>query len=242
MIVALFKGFPLVVAEVALALGPLLGFFLFFQFFILKLPKRQVIRIVKGFALTFAGLSLFLQGVFIGFMPIGESMGMALGSLKYNWILIPIGFLLGFAVIMAEPSVRVLITEVDKVSSGHISRNMLLYTICTGVAFSVALSMVRVLWGISIWYFVVPGYLAALILMRFASNEFVSIAFDAGGAATGPMTVTFILSMTVGVAKQLEGRDPLLDGFGMVSMVALAPILSILALGFLYNRKQTTNG
>ncbi|HOG18065.1 MAG: hypothetical protein A4E73_03072 [Syntrophaceae bacterium PtaU1.Bin231] len=241
MIGSLFKGFDVVIGEVALALGPLLAVFLFFQFFMLKLPRRQVIKIVKGFAMTFVGLSLFLQGVFIGFMPLGESMGMSIGALTYNWILIPIGFLLGFAVIMAEPSVRVLITEVDKVSSGHINGKVLFYTICTGVAFAVALSMIRILCGISIWYFVVPGYLAALVLMRFASDEFVSIAFDAGGAATGPMTVTFILSMAVGAAKQLEGRDPLLDGFGMVSMVALAPILSILALGFLYGRKQKTH-
>ncbi|MDX9821984.1 MAG: DUF1538 domain-containing protein [Syntrophales bacterium] len=238
MIGAWFKGFHIVTGEVALALGPLLVVFLFFQFFILKLPKRQMIRIVKGFALTFIGLSLFLQGVFIGFMPVGELMGMSLGSLKYNWILIPIGFFLGFAVIMAEPAVQVLITEVEKVSSGHINRRVLLYTICIGVACSVAMSMARVLWGISLWHLIVPGYLAALLLTPFVSAEFVSIAFDAGGAATGPMTVTFILSMTVGVAKQLEGRDPLLDGFGMISLVALAPILTILILGFLYGRKQ----
>jgi hypothetical protein len=153
---------------------------------------------------------------------------------------VPIGFLLGFAVIMAEPAVRVLITEVEKSSGGHINKNILLYALCVGVAFSVSLSMIRVLTGISIWYFIVPGYLIALLLMRYVSSEFVAVAFDAGGAATGPMTVTFILSMTVGVAKQLENRDPLLDGFGMVSLVALAPILSILILGFLYHRRQKT--
>ena len=114
----------------------------------------------------------------------------------------------------------------------------MLYTLCIGVAISVALSMVRVLSGISLWYFLVPGYIIALLLTRFVSQEFVAIAFDAGGAATGPMTVTFILSLTVGVAKQLENRNPLTDGFGMVSLVALTPILSILVLGFLYGRKE----
>lgn len=242
MIGALFKDFHVVIKDVAIALSPLVVVFIFFQLYMLKLPKRQVIKIIKGVILTFVGLALFLQGVNIGFLPVGEMMGMAIGSLSYNWILIPIGFLLGFAVIMAEPAVRVLTTEVEKASSGHINRNIMLYTLCIGVAFSVALSMARVLSGISLWYFIVPGYIIALILTRFASSEFVAIAFDAGGAATGPMTVTFILSMTVGVAKQIEGRNPLTDGFGMVSLVALTPILAILILGFLYNRKEKSNG
>ena len=167
---------------------------------------------------------------------------MAIGALEYNWILIPIGFFLGFAVTMAEPAVRVLVTEVEKASSGHINKNVMLYTLCIGVAFAVSLSMLRVLTGVSIWYFIVPGYLIALLLMRYVSPEFIAIAFDAGGAATGPMTVTFILSMTVGVARQIEHRDPLLDGFGMVSLVALTPILAIQVLGFLYNRKQMMSG
>lgn len=165
-------------------------------------------------------------------------MGMTIGSLDYNWILIPIGFLMGFAVIMAEPAVQVLAIEVEKASSGHINKKIMIYTLCIGVAFSVALSMIRVLTGISLWYFIVPGYIIALLMTKYVSSEFVAIAFDAGGAATGPMTVTFILSMTVGVAKQLEGRNPLMDGFGMVSLVALTPILSILILGVLYSRKE----
>lgn len=241
MISAWFKDFHVVLEEVTFALAPLVIVFLFFQLFMLKLPKRQVIKILKGIILVFVGLSLFLQGVSIGFSPVGELMGMAIGSLSYNWILIPIGLLLGFVVIMAEPAVRVLTTQVEKASSGHVNKNVILYAVCIGVAFSVALSMVRVLTGISLWYFIVPGYIICLLLTRFVSPEFVAIAFDAGGAATGPMTVTFILSMTVGVAKQLEGRNPLMDGFGMVSLVALAPILSILILGFLYSRKEKIN-
>jgi len=241
MITALFKDFDHVVKEVALALFPLVLTFLFSQIFLLKLPKRQVKKIITGVIFTFIGISLFLQGVEVGFMPVGELMGMAIGKMSYNWILIPIGFLLGFAVIMAEPAVRVLVDQVETASGGHINKKIMLYTLCIGVAISVAMAMVRVLTGISLWYFIVPGYIICLILTRFVPSEFVAIAFDAGGAATGPMTVTFILSMVVGVAKQLEGRNPLLDGFGMVSLVALAPILSILVLGFLYSRKEKAN-
>jgi hypothetical protein len=242
MISAMFKDFHIVLKDVAIALAPLVAVFAFFQLFMLKLPKRQVIKIIKGVILTFIGLALFMQGVHIGFMPVGELMGMAIASLEYNWILIPIGFLLGFAVIMAEPAVRVLTLEVEKASSGHVNRNIMLYTLCIGVAISVALSMLKVLTGISLWFFLVPGYIIALLLTRFVSSDFTAIAFDAGGAATGPMTVTFILSMTVGVAKQLEDRNPLTDGFGMVSLVALTPILLILILGFLYGRKEKKNG
>ncbi|ADL07375.1 DUF1538 domain-containing protein [Thermosediminibacter oceani] len=238
MISALFEGFSAVLRDVAVALTPLVVVFVFFQIFLLKLPKRHLIKIVKGIILTFAGLALFLQGVHVGFLPVGELMGMTIGSLDYNWILIPIGFLMGFAVIMAEPAVQVLAIEVEKASSGHINKKIMIYTLCIGVAFSVALSMIRVLTGISLWYFIVPGYIIALLMTKYVSSEFVAIAFDAGGAATGPMTVTFILSMTVGVAKQLEGRNPLMDGFGMVSLVALTPILSILILGVLYSRKE----
>ena len=241
MINALFKGFGHIITDVAIALAPIVIVFVFFQLFMLKLPKRQVIKIIKGMVLTFIGLTFFLQGVHIGFMPVGEMMGMTIGALDYNWILIPIGFVLGFAVIMAEPAVQVLVDEVEKASGGHVNKKVMLYTLCTGVAISVALAMVRVLTGISLWYFLVPGYIIALLLTRFVSSEFTAIAFDAGGAATGPMTVTFILSMIVGVAKQIEGRNPLIDGFGMVSLVALTPILSILVLGFLYGRKERSN-
>jgi hypothetical protein len=241
MIDLLFKDFGAVIKDVAIALAPLIVVFILFQIFMLKLPRREVIKIIKGVILTFAGLTLFLQGVHVGFMPVGELMGMVIGATDYNWILIPIGFLLGFSVIMAEPAVQVLIKEVEKASGGHVNRNVMLYTVCIGVALSVSISMIRVITGISLWYFVVPGYIIALLLTRFATPEFAAIAFDAGGAATGPMTVTFILSMTVGIAKQLEGRDPLLDGFGMVSLVALAPILSVLILGFLYRRKEKAN-
>jgi len=235
---SLFDGFGEVIIDVVIALTPIIVVFILFQIFILKIPKKHVIRIIKGIIITFIGLTLFLQGVNAGFMPIGELMGMKIGAMKHNWVLIPIGFVLGFVVIMAEPAVHVLIDQVEQASGGHVNKKVMQYTLCIGVAVAVALAMVRVLYGISLWYFIAPGYAIALILTMKSKPDFVSIAFDAGGAATGPMTVTLILSMVVGVAKQIEGRNPLLDGFGMISLVALAPILAILVLGFLYGRKE----
>lgn len=234
----LFEGFGEVIIDVIIALMPIAVVFVLFQVFILKIPKKQIIKIIKGMIITFIGLTLFLQGVNAGFMPIGELMGMKIGAMEYNWVLIPIGFILGFVVIMAEPAVHVLIDQVEEASGGHVNKMVMQYTLCLGVAVAVALAMARVLYGISLWYFIAPGYLTALILTMKSKPEFIPIAFDAGGAATGPMTVTLILSMVVGVAKQLEGRNPLLDGFGMISLVALAPILAILVLGFLYGRKE----
>lgn len=155
--------------------------------------------------------------------------------------MIPVGFVLGFVATFAEPAVRILNHEVEKVSGGYISQRVLLFTLSIGVGISIALSMVRILVGIPLWYFIIPGYLAALVMMRFSSRTFTSVAFDSGGVATGPMTVTFILAMAVGIAGTVEGRDPLLDGFGMIAMVALAPILAVLTLGLLYGREEKKN-
>lgn len=234
----IFEGFNTILLEVAGALFPLFILFVIFQFFFLRLPLRKLMDIGIGFILTFLGLSIFLQGVHVGFMPIGAEMGKILGSLSYSWILIPVGFVLGFFTVYAEPAVSVLIHQVEKLSGGYIPQKILLYTLSIGVAISVALAMVRIMFGVSLWYFVVPGYLLAFIMVRYSSKTFTSIAFDSGGVATGPMTSTFLLALFVGLASVTEGRDPLIDGFGMVALVALAPILSVLTLGILYGRKE----
>ncbi len=239
--IQVFHGFTHVLTEVAFALVPLLILFAIFQLFFLKLAKGQLINILKGFILTFLGLSLFLQGVHVGFLPVGEAMGTALGSKSYNWIVIPIGFVLGFVATYAEPAVRILNHEVEKASSGYIPQQVMLYTLSLGVGIAVAVSMVRILLGIPLMYLVLPGYIIALILIRFSKNTFVSIAFDSGGVATGPMTVTFVMALAIGVANSIAGRDPLQIGFGMIALVALAPILSVLTLGILYLRKEKEN-
>jgi len=241
MTITIFEGFGHVLYEVALALLPIIIFFLFFQFFVLKLPFSKLKDILIGMFLTFWGLAFFLQGVHVGFLPIGTAMGEALGQIPYKWVLIPIGFVLGFVAVFAEPAVSVLIQQVEKASGGYIPQKVLLYTLSIGVAVSVSLAMVRLVLGIPIWYFIIPGYIIALSLTFFSSKSFTAIAFDSGGVATGPMTATFIVALFIGMASVLEGRDPLLDGFGMVAMVALAPIISVLTLGLVYGRKERAN-
>ncbi len=234
----IFAGFSHVLIEAATALVPLIIFFLFFQIVYLRLPKERLVNVFVGLVLTFLGLALFLQGVHVGFLPVGEQMGIALGNMPTKWFLIVIGFVLGFVATFAEPAVRILNYEVERVTSGYIPQQLMLYTLSIGVAVSIAISMGRIIYGIPLMYFIIPGYLIALILIRFSTQTFVAIAFDSGGVATGPMTVTFVLAMAIGVASAVEGRDPLLDGFGMISLVALAPILSVLILGLLYRRKE----
>lgn len=238
MIIGIFNGITQVIKEVFIALLPLFLVFILFQKLWIKLPKKHYHNILKGFIFAFLGLVFFLQGVHIGFMPVGEYIGTTIGQASYRWVLIPIGFILGLVVTLAEPGVKVLNIEVEKFSGGSINKKIMLSFLSIGVAISISLSMLKILTGISLWYFIVPGYILAFILTRYVSSTFIAVAFDSGGVTTGPMIVTFISSLSVGFASAIPGGNPVLDGFGMVSLVALTPILSVLILGFLYERKQ----
>jgi hypothetical protein len=232
------EGLTKLFTEMFWALLPLLGIFIIFQIFFLKLPQKIVIRILIGMALSLIGLSFFLQGVKAGFFPTGMIIGENMGNLSALWLIIPIGFVLGFVATIAEPAVRILSYEVSKVSSGYIKENMMMYTLSLGVAVAVSVAMIRVIFGFPLIYILLPGYIIALILIKFSSAKFVAIAFDSGGVATGPMAVTFVMTLVIGVASSLEDRDPLLDGFGMIALVALAPILAVLILGMMYGEKK----
>jgi hypothetical protein len=234
----LLKGLDHVVMEVSFALAPLIVFFIFFQIFFLKLPRKKIIDILKGVILTFFGLVFFLHGVHVGFLPFGEAMGEKFAGLSYKWIIIPVGFILGFVATFAEPAVRILNHEVDKVTAGYIPQRLMLITLSIGVGFSIALSMARVIYDLPLMYFVIPGYALVLILAWFTSETFTAIAFDSGGVATGPMTVTFITALSLGIAGAGDGENSAIDGFGMIALVALAPILSVLILGILYKQKE----
>lgn len=176
-----FIGFWGVILEVFTALMPLVLIFLVFQVFFLKLPRDKVSNILVGMGLTFLGMAFFLQGVYAGFFPAGEALGEQLGSVGSPWMLITVGFLLGFVATVAEPAVRVLNYQVAQVSAGYIKENILLLTLSLGVACAVALAMVRIIYGIPLWQILIPGYSIALLLINFSSKDFVSIAFDAGG-------------------------------------------------------------
>lgn len=231
------QGIHYAMRDVALALFPLLLIFIFFQLTIIRWSLKRFVLVLKGLVLAFFGLVLFLHGVNIGFIPVGSFMGKSIGDLSYRWIMIPLGLMLGFLSCFAEPAIQVLVHEVEKTTGGYINKTIMLYFLSIGVAISVALSVIRVFTGLPLLYFLLPGYTLALLLSRKVSKIFTAIAFDSGGVVTGPVVVTFVLALVVGFSNSLEGSNPLMDAFGMVSLVSLIPILSILVLGILYERK-----
>lgn len=174
---------------------------------------------------------LFLYGVYNGFFPIGTEIGEFFGGSDKKSLLIPIGFVLGFLATFAEPAVRVLCYQIEESSSGYISSKLMLYTLSSGVAVFVSIAMAKLVYGIPFLYIIVPGYLLVLVLLWLCDKDFIAIAFDSGGVATGPMAVTFLMSMAVGVASAQEGGNPLVDGFGLIAMIALAPIIFVMLLG-----------
>ncbi len=222
--------------EVAIALSPIVFAFIIFQFAFLKLPKSQIIKMTVGVIYTYIGLVVFLTGVNVGFLPAGNYIGHALASLSRNWVLIPIGMVMGFFIVAAEPAVHVLNKQVEEVTGGAISKRAMLISLSLGVAASIGIAMIRILTGISIWYFIVPGYVIALLLMFYVPPIFTGIAFDSGGVASGPMTATFMLPFAMGAADAVGGNI-LTDAFGLVAMVAMTPLITIQVLGVIYKLK-----
>lgn len=224
--------------SVVLAVLPLTVLFLLFQVLFLRLPVGEVSRILTGTLVASAGLFLFLLGVSMAFLPFGRAIGEALGALPQKWLVVPFGILLGFATTWGEPAVRILADQVDEASSGSIRRSVVLVTVCVGVALWVGVGMARISYGIPLLYLVVPGYLFVLAIMWFSEREFVGIALDAGGVATGPLANTFLLALAFGASSATGGQDPLVHGLGLVALIALAPIVSVMMLGVAVRWKE----
>ena len=229
--------FPTYLKEIAGALLPIVGFFAVFQIFLLKLGRQTLLRIGVGLLYTYVGLVLFLTGVNAGFMPAGMYLGETLAALSYRWIILPLGMLIGYFIVKAEPAVYVLMRQVEELTSGAVSGATLQRSLSIGVAVSIALAMIRVLTGISILWFVVPGYAIALGLSFFVPDMFTGIAFDSGGVASGPMTATFLLPFATGACLAVGG-NVVTDAFGVVAMVAMTPLITIQILGVAYRLRS----
>ena len=219
-----------------MAVVPICFFFLVFQLISKKFSNVQLIRIGIGFIYTVIGLVLFLTGVNVGFIPVGHLLGSGVASSAYKWALIPLGMVIGYYIVAAEPAVHVLNKQVENISGGIISQRAMLLSLSIGVAFSLALAMIRILTGISIFWLVVPGYIAALLLTNFVPKLFIGIAFDSGGVASGPMTSTFLLPFAMGACEGVGG-NVLTDAFGVVAMVAMTPLITIQLMGLIYARQ-----
>jgi hypothetical protein len=217
---------------VAIAVTPLVLLFLLAQVFLLKLPTRQVADVLIGTAIAAIGLILFLAGVGIGFLPMGRALGESLAELNNGWVLTLAAGGLGFVTAWGEPAVRILAQQVESASNGSIRGAWVVWFIGIGVAIWVALGMVRIRYEIPILYLLVPGYGLAIAMMTVTGREFVAIAVDAGGVATGPLANSFLLAFALGASSAM-GQNPILHGFGLVALIALAPIIAVLSLGLL---------
>lgn len=234
---------PKVSGEVILALLPILILFLVFQKISFKLSIKSVRKILFGVLFTFLGLVLFLVGVNAGFMDVGSAVGHSIASLENKAYVVIIGFILGVVTILAEPAVYVLTHQIEDVTSGYVSRKVVMATLSIGVGTAVALSIVRILIPeLQLWQFLLPGYIISVAMMYFVPKLFVGIAFDSGGVASGPMTATFILAYAHGAAEAIEGANVLVDGFGMIAMVAMTPLIALQILGFIFKIKSKKGG
>lgn len=223
-------GIPHYAGEVTTALLPIILLFLVFQLLFRRFHRHQLLKIVSGLVYTYIGLILFLTGVNVGFMPAGQHIGAAIAQSQYKVLLIPIGMLIGYFIVKAEPAVLVLTKQVEEISNGSISQKSIEHSLSIGIALSVGIAMLRILTGISIMWFLIPGYLISLIMTFFVPQIFTGIAFDSGGVASGPMTATFLLPLAMGACEAVGGNI-LTDAFGIVAMVAMTPLCTIQLLG-----------
>ena len=236
------EGLPEYIKEIASSLLPIVVMFGVFQAVALRLDKRTLGRIAVGLAYTYVGLVLFLTGANVGFMPAGNYLGQVLTGQSYHWVIIPIGMLIGYFIVKAEPAVYVLNKQVEEVTDGAISAQAMGMALSAGVSISVGLAMVRVLTGISILWFLIPGYAVAIGISFVVPKLFTAIAFDAGGVASGPMTATFLLPLAQGACVAVGGNI-VTDAFGVVAMVAMTPLITVQMMGLvaqLRTRKART--
>ena len=218
--------------EVAIALGLIVAFFLVCQVLFLKLSHRKLARIAVGVGFTYVGLVIFLTGVNVGFMPIGYKLGYTLAQGSKTFLVI-FGLVVGVLVVLAEPAIHVLNSQVEDVTGGLVSKKAMMTGLCMGVGASICLSMIRIIFDFSLVYYIIPGYFLSLALSLFVPPVYTAIAFDSGGVASGPMTSGFILPLAIGACVGLQGADAVLrDAFGVVALVAMTPLITIQLLGF----------
>ncbi len=217
--------------EVVMALGLIVIFFLIIQMVCLKLPKKKLIQIGIGIIYTFLGLVVFLSSVKIGFMPIGYKLGTQLAENKT--FLVIFSLLLGAVVVLAEPAIHILNKQVEEITEGTVSKRSMMIALCIGVGSAICLSVVRIIFDFSVLYYLIPGYAISLGLSFFVPGMYTAIAFDSGGVASGPLTSSFILPFAVGACYTILGEASIMsNAFGVVALVAMAPLISIQLLGF----------
>ena len=243
MFLPFIEEFPNSLKDTLISFSPLMGIFILLQVVGFKLAKRPLFRMIKGFIYALLGLLIFLVGVNAGFMDIGKLIGQTLAEKDLKWVMILAGFFIGLFTIIAEPAVSVLTHQIEDITAGYVKRRLVLIPLSFGVGCAIAISMIRVIIPeLSLWHILLPGYVLSLSMMFIVPKLFVGIAFDAGGVATGPLTATFTLAFVQGAANAYQSANVVTDGFGMIALVALAPIITLQFLGLVYKIRTRKAG
>jgi len=222
--------------DVILALGCILFCFAVLQIVSRRYHRHQLSRIAVGFLYTLIGLVFFLTGVNVGFIPVGQLLGSQIAASQYKWFLVPLGTVIGYYIVAAEPAVHVLNKQVEEISSGAISAKMMNRGLAIGMAAGLALTMTRIIFGVPLLWILIPGFFVAFTLSYFVPRIFTGIAFDAGAVCTGPMSATFLLPFAMGAAEGM-GRNIMVYALGIVAIVAMSPVIVIQIMGFMYQLK-----
>ena len=236
---AFLSAIPSLIGDVLMGLLPIIAFFLIYQLLTVRVHKREMAQIAIGAGYVFLGMVLFLVGVNVGFMPVGSYLGSSFGNMgNFAWIVIPVGLIIGFCMTYAEPAVGVLNKQVEEATSGAIPPKVIPMAMALGVAVASGIAMLRALTGISILPFLVIGYVVAVALSFYCPGLFTSIAFDAGGVASGVMAATFMLPLAIGICEARGAADSvMIDAFGTIALIAMAPPISIQIAGVMYKLK-----
>jgi len=231
------SALPVYAEEILIAFVPIVVLFILYQLITRKFHIHNVLKMSVGFLYTFLGLVLFLTGANVGFMPAGRLIGAKISSGSLSTLLVPIGMLMGYFVVSAEPAVHTLKRQVSEITNGAISQRSVGLALSIGVSASVGIAMLRVLTGIPILPFLIAGYAISLVISFFVPAIYTGIAFDSGGVASGPMTSTFMLPFAVGACEAIGGNI-MTDAFGIVALIAMAPLITIQVLGLYERRKR----
>ena len=227
------SGFKKEFKSTVKSLSPAIALIFFFQIFFIRIPISEFIQIVAGLVFTVSGFVLFIQGAKLGLLPMGERIGASLIERRAILMILLFGFLLGVVLTIAEPDVRLLAYQVEKVMVSDISRGEIIYVTALGLGIFALIALLRIVFDTPIHYIIIPGYLICLILALISPEEFLVKAFDMGAVTTGPMTVPFLIALGVGMASVLGGRDRLKTGFGIMAVGSIGPIMAILIWGII---------
>jgi hypothetical protein len=223
---------------------PILLVILFFQFFVLGQIPPNIGQLVTGMLFVVLGLTFFIHGLEQGLFPIGESMAHALARKGSFFWLVAFAFLLGFGTTVAEPALIAVAAEAASVaaSGGMITAseearsayaNGLRYTVAFAVGLAIVIGVIRILKGWPIQWIIIGGYLLVVVMTMFAPKEIIGIAYDSGGVTTSTITVPLVTALGVGLASSIKGRNPMIDGFGLIAFASLTPIIFVMAYGMI---------